>query len=152
MKKAVIMLLFATALGCNQKRESETRDEIVVKNEQPVVDMARECFSWTNGKDTIALNYTRKANNVSGQLNYLWFEKDKNIGTFVGVFDGDTLRADYTFESEGTTSVREIVFVRDGEKLIQGNGETLEKNGKVMFVDRKLDFSNSVELTKKDCD
>ncbi len=116
------------------------------------MDSAREFFLWTKGKDSVTIEYTRKANNVSGKLRYAWFEKDKNNGTFVGVFDGDTLRADYTFQSEGMTSVREIVFVRNGEKLLQGNGEMTEKDNKVVFVDRKLDFTNTIELSKTQCD
>ncbi len=153
MKKIVALVFAVCALSCDQKKETEIEsEEIDLKNEQPVVDSARECFLWTKGKDSITMEYTRKANNVSGKLRYAWFEKDKNDGTFVGVFDGDTLRADYTFQSEGMTSVREIVFVRNGEKLLQGNGEMTEKDNKVVFVDRKLDFTNTIELSKTQCD
>lgn len=149
----VIAMLSAMTSCADKKQQPETETEPEVKNEQPVVEANRECFEWVKNNDTVSLSYTRKVNNVSGELRYAWFEKDKNTGTFVGVFEGDTLRADYKFQSEGMESVREIVFVRNGDQLLQGNGEMTEKNGKQIFTDRKkLDFSNTITLTKTNCD
>lgn len=155
MKNTIFVAAMLLALvSCSDKKQADANpNEPEVRNEQPVVDANRECFDWTNGKDSVSLSYTRKVNNVSGELRYGWFEKDKSSGTFVGVFKGDTLRADYKFQSEGMESVREIVFVRNGDQLLQGNGEMTEKNGTTVFTDRKkLDFSNTITLTKINCD
>jgi len=56
--------------------------------------------------DTIRLNLTQQGTDVSGPLAYLLTEKDSNTGTLSGQMRGDTLIADYTFQSEGEESVR----------------------------------------------
>jgi hypothetical protein len=75
-------------------------------------------------------------------LTYLFFEKDKNNGTLVGQMVGDTLRANYTFMSEGKESSRDIVFLRKGKIIIEASiavkdkeGETVFKRPKKLFVD-----------------
>ncbi|HEX8561390.1 MAG TPA: hypothetical protein VF676_00295 [Flavobacterium sp.] len=155
MRNSILCSAIGLAIvsGCgNKKQDTHDQPGPEVKNEQPVVDSARECFEWVKGNDTVSLQYARKVNNVTGELRYAWYEKDKSAGTFVGVFKGDTLRADYTFQSEGMESVREIVFVRRGDQLLQGNGEMEDKNGKMIFSDRgQLDFSNTIALIKTDC-
>ena len=156
MKTTILFsaLLLAVLSGCSDKKQ-EADDQLIepeVKNEQPVVDAARECFQWVKGNDTIAMQYTRKVNNVSGELRYAWYEKDNSAGTFVGVFKGDTLRADYTFQSEGMQSIREIVFVRRENTLVQGSGEIEMKGDREIFKNpKKLTFDNSIVLTKIEC-
>ena len=84
---------------------------------------------------------------------YNFFEKDKNSGTVSGMFKGDTLYADYTFQSEGTSSVRETVFIKKGNTLVEGFGEITEKDNKQIFKDKKaLKFDESVVLNKVECE
>lgn len=46
---------------------------------------------------------------------------------------GDTLLAAYTFQSEGTESVREVAFVRRGPAFVEGYGNIVEHNGQMVF-------------------
>jgi hypothetical protein len=65
---------------------------------------------------------------------------------------GDTLVADYTFMSEGVSSVREVVFLQKDGTLIEGYGDVVDANNKVSFKDKKkLKFDAKNTLTKVDC-
>jgi hypothetical protein len=85
-------------------------------------------------------------------LTYLFFEKDKNNGTLVGQMVGDTLRANYTFMSEGKESSRDIVFLRKGKIIIEAYGDVEDKEGKTVFKDpKKLFFDSATVLSEVDC-
>ena len=70
---------------------------------------------------------------MNGTLSYNLFEKDKNNGTITGIVKGDTIIADYTFQSEGTTSTREVVWLKKNDDLVEGFGDTEELKGKMKF-------------------
>ena len=62
------------------------------------------------------------------------------------------LIADYTFESEGMTSVREVVFKLQGDTLLQGYGERTDQNGKIVFKQKeKLQYDKTFPFIKVAC-
>ena len=144
---AAALLLFS----CNKTQEKQIDVEPL---NQPMADKPNfECFALMNERDTITLRIAHHGGEVGGDLAYRWRDRDRNIGTISGRFSGDTLIADYTFQSEGMTSVREAVFVRKGNTLVQGHGEMEEKNSLMVFKDKnKLIFDNSIVLTEVQCD
>lgn len=110
------------------------------------------CYTYTTDSDSIMLRLTRTGNAVEGELTYILYEKDINRGIISGVMDGDTLFADYTFKSEGTTSVREVAFVKRGDELVEAFGEVEEQNGKFVFSDPSmLSLNESVVLRASEC-
>ena len=77
---------------------------------------------------------------------------DKNAGTIAGEMRGDTLIANYTFTSQGKQSVREVVFLKKGNKFLEGVGEVTLDGPKTLFADRsKLTFGESVVFSKVAC-
>ena len=154
MKNFILVTVFV-ALFASCKDESKSRNASEAPRpdlkEQPAVTSTKECYRWISNKDTVDIRFVRTADNVRGTLRYMWFEKDKSNGTINGVFKRDTLRADFKFQSEGLESVREVVFVRKENQLIQGNGEMEEKKGKMVFIG-KLDFNNSITMKKIECE
>lgn len=96
-----------------------------------------DCYVYTRNKDTASLKLSIQGEELTGQLNYNLFEKDSNTGKIAGELKGDTLIAEYTFDSEGLRSVREVIFVKkeDGN-LYEGTGEVMEKGGKTVFKNR----------------
>lgn len=111
-----------------------------------------DCYTFAAKKDTAFLKINVTENIVSGDLEYHFFEKDSNKGTIKGKIIGDTLIADYTFLSEGTTSVREIVMIKKDNDLIEGFGDVRELDNKISFVNRaKLSFKNGLTFRKNNC-
>jgi len=148
----LVMGLVISLTACNKKEDTKVVTE--PEMEQPEMTApAKECYEYTKGKDTIHLSMaTTNGNNVAGDLKYAWFEKDSNTGMFSGMFKGDTLYADYTFQSEGMTSIREIVLIRKGDNLLQGYGDITEKGNKQLFKDRKsIKFDEKMVLKKVAC-
>ncbi|MBJ6144780.1 hypothetical protein JAO77_15375 [Hymenobacter sp. BT559] len=92
-----------------------------------------QCYAYRTKTDTIRLTLQTTQPTVTGQLVYRYFEKDRNQGTIRGVMHGDTLLADYTFQSEGTTSVRQVAFLRRDIGFIEGFGPVAERQGKTVF-------------------
>ena len=110
------------------------------------------CYMYNDSSNIISLRASFLKDSVSGALNYDIYQKDKNSGTIAGIMKDDILVAEYTFISEGKTSVRQVAFKKSGSTLVGGVGEMEEKDGKVVFKDiSKLDFSQPVVLAEVDC-
>lgn len=110
------------------------------------------CYKMVLKRDTATLSLHLQDTAVMGNLNYRWAEKDNNTGTIKGYVQDSLLIADYTFESEGLTSVREVVFKLKGDTLIQGFGELGEQNGKMILTQKnKLQFDTGQPFIKVAC-
>jgi len=148
-----VAMLLIVFVACNKKTENSEEKEIPHSGLPPKEITQKDCYEFVKGKDTVKLSLVQNGNNVNGELAYNWFEKDRNSGTLSGIFVGDTLFADYTFQSEGTTSIRETAFVKSGEKLTEGFGEVTEKDGKQVFKNPKaLKFDGNIVLERTECE
>jgi hypothetical protein len=110
------------------------------------------CYGYTKGRDTVKMSMQIRGKEVSGDLTYNLYEKDKNVGSIAGELIGDTVLVDYTFNSEGSKSVRQVAFLKKGDQLTEGYGDVAEQNGKTVFKDRsKLKFAGIIVLSKDSC-
>lgn len=154
MKKELIIIILSIFLIIACKKEpnepliAPTVQEEMVANEYNII-----CYQGIIKNDTINLSLQIEENqDLKGELEYLFFEKDKNNGTIVGQMIGDTLKANYTFMSEGKASSRDIVFLRKGKIMIEAYGEVEDKEGKITFKDsKKLFFDSATVLSEVIC-
>lgn len=110
------------------------------------------CYEMTIKRDTATLNLQVQDTAVSGNLQYRWAEKDGNTGTIKGVLRDSLIIADYTFQSEGTTSVREVVFKIHNNTLVQAFGQLIDQAGKIVFIDRAgLQYMHENPFVKVPC-
>jgi hypothetical protein len=154
MKKITVsgFVFMCFLVSCKKEKEVETMPNA---SEKIIVEavVSDECYSGNSKKDTVLMSLTIKGTELTkGNLSYNFFEKDKNEGTLVGELRGDTLIADYTFMSEGISSVRQVAFLKKGNTYVEGFGDVVDDNkGKVTFKDTKqLNFEGTV-LSKVDC-
>lgn len=85
-----------------------------------------------------------------GILAYNNYEKDSSSGVFIGKLSGDVLLGNYSFDSEGMHSNRQLIFKKVGDNLVEGFGdvktagdtETLADTSKVIY-DPKVTFVKS---------
>lgn len=111
-----------------------------------------QCYAYRTDTDTVRLTLQTTQPTVTGQLAYRYFEKDRNTGTISGTMHGDTLLADYTFQSEGTTSVREVAFLRRDIGFVEGYGPVAEVQGKtILKLPRTLHFDAKYTLLPVPC-
>jgi hypothetical protein len=150
MKKLLLLTILISAFACKKEEKSIVPPQPVAV-EAPLL---HECYQGILGKDTVTMNLELRGNEVtSGQLHYNFFEKDDNQGELTGLIVGDTLKAAYTFMSEGAATVREVAFLKKGKNYLEGYGEVLDDNhGNVSFKDaKKLRFDSKLVLKKTYC-
>ncbi len=159
MKNFLILVAGFTAFGlasCEYDSTKSTENSAVTdsahaEKKEAVIPKAI-CYSGVVGKDTIDLKLEQVNNSVSGHLSYNFYEKDDNSGILDGKLFGDTLVADYKYRSEGTVSIREVIFLVNKNSAVEGFGPMEEKNGKMMFKSRnEVDFSNGIALHEIVC-
>ena len=153
MKKSILLLtVLAGCLAACQNKTPEQKIDSLANQPDTVAAKSRACYASIKGKDTVTLSYMIAGNTIAGKMNYTLFEKDRNSGTINGTVKGDTIIADYTFTSEGRTSVRQVAFLKKGDQLLEGYGPTEEKGGKIVFTNPAgLKYVDAVTLKVTDC-
>jgi hypothetical protein len=152
--KKIILTFAAIAFMAVSCKKDEIKPEPAIEQASAETPAIKECYLGVMKNDTFLLSFETKGTDVpSGKLTYNFFEKDKSDGTITGTIKGDTLFANYIFVSEGKNSEREVVFLKNGNIMIEGYGDVVDDNkGKVIFKDKtKLYFDSKNILTKTDC-
>jgi hypothetical protein len=110
------------------------------------------CYAGAVGADSIRLTVTHMGPAVKGELAYRPAEKDRSRGTLSGMMHGDTLLAHYTFQSEGTESVRQVAFLLRGDSALEGYGNMTERQNRQVFKDvRALHFGAGYRAVRTAC-
>ena len=151
---ALLVVLFA----CNDESK-KTETDTVVKDSSttpsPVTDIKLPgymCFAKRAAGDTFWLQLNVFENVVTGNLKYIFKEKDSNRGEIEGKMQGDTLIADYTFMSEGQKSVRQVAFLIKDSVATEGYGDLEDKGGKLVFKNpQALTYGKGIVMTKTAC-
>lgn len=149
----VIAILFA-ACTAKDKKPAENIEQVKPDTVQtiPPKPSPAKCYQYADASDTINLTVIHIDSVITGTLAYRLKEKDKNDGAIQGKMVADLLIADYTFMSEGVTSVRQVVFKLENGSFREGYGEIVMQNGKVSFKDiRSLKYDSKTKLVEYPC-
>lgn len=158
--KIILVFLLIFSASCTNEQKAKQADDTskviapdtTFTSSRPKTSTS-DCYVYIKNRDTASLKINMEGEELTGELNYKLFEKDSNKGTIAGEMKGDTIIAEYTFDSEGMRSVREVVFVKkDDGNIYEGTGDVMEKGGKMVFKDRSaLKFSPTMIFTKTNC-
>ncbi|MBW1656365.1 hypothetical protein [Flavobacterium quisquiliarum] len=158
MKKVITITTLILIVLSSCKKETTTTEPVQITPSPPkeaeIVEPAGDqCYAWRSNGSVIEMSFNVNSHQeVNGKLSYNIVGKDKNEGSLIGNMKGDTLIADYTFMSEGVSSIREVAFLQKDGAFIEGFGDVIEANGKFSFKDKtKLKFDAKNTLTKVDC-
>ncbi|MDN3706602.1 hypothetical protein QW060_05595 [Myroides ceti] len=152
IRKGVWLMAAVLMLSC--KKEAKNTENLIGSR----TDTTRiEASAMESGKylyqkegDTISLQLQVKDSKVTGELVYKLKEKDANTGTIEGEIKDNIIIALYTFQSEGTTSVRQVAFKFTDKGVVEGYGAVEEKEGKVLFKDiNTLNYTDEMILLKQ---
>ncbi|WP_439488626.1 hypothetical protein [Algoriphagus sp.] len=154
MKTLFTLVLAALAMiACEGPKKDTPIDAAFSPREEHLEALNTECFQYVGERDTVLLTTTIDGTNLTGTLDYSFFEKDKNSGTIEGEIRGDLLIAEYTFQSEGQTSKRQVVFKNTDEGWKEGYGDMKAVDGIPVQVNiDSLDFSHAMALIPVPCD
>lgn len=167
MKKSLIIISTILALGViscnnNSKNTVEKPDEVseIIDSQKPetleneINFRQSSCYKYESSKDTVMMKMKRAEvdDEVTGTLSYNYQEQSPSKGTFKGKIVGDTIFADYTFDLHGTTSIRELIFIKKDSSLVEGFGETEKIKGKTKFKpDAIMSFNEATSLEQIPC-
>ena len=154
-KSYLISVAIVTLFACNTNEKNQTgsasgstSDTTIIKTQIPHM----QCYANMNGRDTVFLKLEKFPNVVTGILKYKLYEKDANHGELDGKLYGDTLIADYKFESEGKESIRQVAFLIKGNVVKEGYGDMEQKKGKMVFKNAEnINFNNGLQLNEIAC-
>lgn len=159
MKNLLFTCICAIAIvSCQEKKETvveNSNDSLGVFQDTPSVAdstlaASTTCYMEVTGKDSLFAQIDDNVGTISGKLRYKNFEKDSSYGDVMGIASGDTLKVTYTFQAEGTTSNREIWFLRKDGKLLEGIGP-YDETGEKYASAKQVKFENGHALTQADC-
>ncbi|MBP6911806.1 MAG: hypothetical protein KBB88_01220 [Candidatus Pacebacteria bacterium] len=100
------------------------------------------CYAFQSNKDIYTLEIRHEhtvedRTDISGVLSYSNFQKDSSSGSFNGTYSNEVVVGNYSFESEGMHSVRQIAFKKVGDAFIPGYGPSSSIHGVDTFTDTK---------------
>lgn len=156
MKKIILAASVAVAFLSCEKKQTETvsnNTNTPVEDNYTVEDEsigAKKCYIQGTGNDTLYVSLDDNLGTVSGRMYYKNHQKDSSFGDVVGSSNGDTIKVDYTFQSEGATSTREIWFLKKDGKLLEGIGN-LDASGTRYADYKKIKFDGGHVLDEAEC-
>ncbi len=146
MKILTVVALLIFFYSCNNNKTADKTPETTKPS------TSTQCYEYLSDADTVSLKLIHVGEAVTGTLLYAYREKDRNQGTIQGNIKGDWLVADYTFMSEGISSVRQVAFKKEGDHFIEGFGDVETKDNKVVFKNPdSLTLNNKMELHEVKC-
>lgn len=150
MKKRVFLWLIIPLLiiGCKKGEDVVVFDKPVTV--EPTAVGNEVCYSYDKDGNSISMQIETSGDNVFGAMAYNLSEKDKNAGLLKGKWENNILLLDYTFESEGSMSTRQVAFELKNGQLIEGYGEMIDEGTKFKDVSQ-LKFTSTMPLSKTDC-
>ncbi len=125
----------------------KTNPQIAIYREESVLG----CYVATLGKDVYDLKVnSQNGENVTGVLTFNNFEKDSSYGPFVGTYRDGILLGTYTFESEGTTSVMQVIFKKMDKDFIRGYGDMSTTTNEFTDIS-KVSYDTSAVFKSSPC-
>ena len=154
----IIASALVIAVSCEKKLDQtidakSSADNIAnPENGNPVeASTEQTCYLGVIGKDSVFVSLDDNLGTFTGKMRFKNSEKDSSLGDLMGSKNGDTLKLNYIFASEGVTSDREIYFLLKDKNLIEGIGEhKVEDNKDVYTNPAKLKY-DGVSLKSVDC-
>ncbi|OWK72968.1 hypothetical protein CBW16_12035 [Flavobacteriaceae bacterium JJC] len=148
-----------TAVSC-EKKITETVDNqttppdsvTVPESNEPVESSTLQtCYLAATGKDSVFVSLDDNLGTITGKMRYKNFEKDSSFGDVMGTQNGDTLKLSYTFQAEGSTSEREIYFLKKEGNLIEGIGDHKVEGNKDLYANPAKIKYDGQALKQVDC-
>lgn len=156
MKPYFVAVALLTALSCQQSASTSSqtgeKDSSKATPTASIVAAGPQCYTRISGKDTSYLQFETDNEVINGQLEYRLFEKDKNQGAITGTITNNIIEAEYRFMSEGTTSVRPVIFKLDNNQVFEAIPSSFDDQGIPVFDkdQSKLKFEGE-PFMKGDC-
>lgn len=143
-----VLLFFSCTESVSEQKESAPQPAVKV----PVAASLAGCYEMVISGDSAFMKLEQNNNLLTGTLVYKRKEKDSNTGNIVLTTVQNRADGYYTFQSEGLTSVRQIVFKINGDSFAEGYGNIEMKNDTaVLKYPHALNFEEKHTFNKVNC-
>jgi len=166
--KPIAWILLLIATSCNEATNSvqseadTTHLSPQVPKTNPINDTTKGaglydslsgCYRYIRNRDTIKLKLAVKDIIVNGELAYDNYQIDGSAGTIQGIIRNNQVIVYYNFASEGMQSVREVVFLIRGKKLVQADTQDMSfRNDTAIYKDhQQINFDTSRIFSPINC-
>jgi hypothetical protein len=142
------LLFFSCTESVNEKKETNPEKISTI----PLPASLNGCYEMIISNDTASMKIEQNGNVLNGILDYKRKDKDSNKGTVALTISGERAEGYYTFQSEGKTSVRQIVFKVNNSFFAEGYGDIEMKNDTAVFkYPHALNFEDKDAFNKIKC-
>ena len=124
-----VFLILSCKETVNEKKES--KPETIKKVTVPA--SLNGCYEMIISGDTAFMKLEENNDVLNGTLIYKRKDKDGNKGNVVLTKINNRAEGYYTFQSEGKTSVRQIIFKINGNAFAEGSGNIEMKNDTAVY-------------------
>lgn len=129
-----LVILLILALGFYFFMKDKPNELGQVNNEDSILG----CYVATIERNIYTLRLDGESSGtITGVMSYNNYQFDSSSGVFEGSYKDGILRGNYSFIAEGEDSVRELIFKKEGDNLVQGFGSGRIING-VETIDQNL--------------
>ena len=144
-----ILLLF---LSCSESSNEKVQTKPVTAATTAAPASLNGCYEMIISGDTAFMNIEQSSDMLNGTLKYKRKDKDNNNGKVVLTKAGNRAEGYYTFQSEGLTTVRQIVFKINNNSFAEGYGNIEMKNDTAVFkYPHALNFEEKHTFNKVTC-
>nr|MBC7614085.1 hypothetical protein [Pseudopedobacter sp.] len=134
IKLITTAVLLMGLAACNQtNHKEETSNDSLLTNtttDSLTLNENVQCYTASLKNDSAFLSLKNTNGKIEGKLWNKFYEKDNSKGTLSGTIENDTLKLNYTFNAEGSTSERPIKLLMKGNKIYEVYGNEIAEEGK----------------------
>ena len=139
-------------LSCSESSNEKVETKPVTAATTAAHASLNGCYEMIISGDTAFMNIEQSSDMLNGTLKYKRKDKDSNNGKVVLTKTGNRAEGYYTFQSEGKTSVRQIVFKIEKNSFAEGYGDIeMKKDTAVFKYSHALNFEEKHTFNKVTC-
>lgn len=143
-----VLLFFSCTERVDEKKETKHKSTSTISTPASL----NGCYEMIISNDTAFMKIEQNGNVLNGILNYKRKDKDSNKGNVALSITGKRAEGYYTFQSEGKTSVKQIVFEIGNISFAEGYGDIEMKNDTAVFkYPHALNFEQKNAFNKINC-
>lgn len=150
--KPYLFLFIVAISACNASKDNDSETTVQRPPISTIASLTPGCYQMVVDKDSAIFKMDIQGDSVTGLLQYNRFEKDDNVGNFVGKADSNKVVGWYKFQSEGVVTVRQVIFKIVDNKLAEGYGDVAATADTAYFTyPHTLNYEENHPFVKTTC-
>lgn len=121
-------LMIATACQTKTATDNTEVETTPIPIEPEAISDGTYCYEYRQGQDVTMINLNLTGDVVTGEMNWIPYEKDGARGTLAGTRSGNEIKGIWSYVIEGSAQTEEVIFNIEGDQLLRKIGELEDPN------------------------